>query len=806
MMSDAGIVDQGRHDEFVAHLSEVLLPGLSLGMFLPLLVARDPVVFLGHLVWGLPVGILTVAAFVAGTRLALLSRGTPTDMLRAVPALLNPLAWLNFGPLVFFVPVPAIPFLLAAPVLGTLWCRTIAFLAEAGIPKSSLERGSLLTLFLAAFFLLFQVNISHDAFQYLGLLVSVGCGFDLDLFREAYLLNSDRFYNPFALHSARYLGVPLLEAPFWIAGHLAAVVLRLFGSLHPANGMSYTELLATSLASTFFGLGALLLMYLLCREFFSRRISLLATVGCWLASPLIFFTFVWNGWPHPFNTCLIALFLLLWRRTGPGRNSSEYALLGIVGGILVLIRPTNAILAIFPLADMALVCRQPGDTWQKRLAGPLLGLAAAVFVFSPQLTLWKTVAGSFFSGPYREVGDFFDWLHPDFSGPLFATSQHGLFAWSPLLLPAALGLWWLAWRDRRTGALLVLFAFLHLLIYASWSVWWSGIGFSNRFFTELTPIFALGLAGLLEKASSRPRIFRAAAAVLSLFALGNLFLIGEYRAGLVPYGIPAPGQTVNRPLTAADILGRHLFDFPDRFFSLFHSQWSNDSFFPEILGNSLRSPLQGIAVLAVFLAAACGFLFLTRRLLRPEAGACWGGRHRWALMALLVVPALHLLILEAGRHTHPPGRFYRFDALDQTVSRSAEDTFYLSTCPFPVVSLDLLSYLVYGHSIRQDTPVAEVSVFDREGRRFDFLLRAGVETAEHSYLRPESIRDIRHGVGRTDVVRSSMTRLYSRHAFPLQTYHCALMLPEPVTVREVRVRYLHDQGELVVTDLFMRDI
>lgn len=788
-------------------IREVLLPGLSLGMFLPLLVTRDPVVFPGHLAWGLPAGILTASAFVAGMRRLLLRRGTAPECAGSIPALLTPLAWLNLGPLVFFVPVPAIPFLLAAPVLGTIFCRTVASLDEAGVPKPFLERGTLLTIFLAAFFVLFQVNIIHDAFQYLGLLVSVGSGFDLDLYREAYLLNTDRFYNPFALHSARYLGVPLLEAPFWIAGRLLALFMRLCGFFHPATGMSYPEQLMTSLASPFFGLGALLLMYLLSREFFSRRISLLATAGYWLASPLIFFTFVWNGWPHPFNTCLTALFLLIWRRTGPERSTGEYGLLGLVGGVLLLIRPTNAVLAIFPLADALLAGRRSGAAWPKRLAGPLLGLAAAAFVFSPQLTLWKAVSGSLLAGPYREVGDFFDWLHPDFSGPLFATAQHGLFAWSPLLLPATLGLWWLARRDRRTGVLMALSAFLHLLVYASWSVWWSGIGFSNRFFTELSPVFVLGLAALLERAASRPLLARAAAAVLSLFALANLFLIGEYRAGLVPYGIPAPGQVVDRPLTAAGILGRHLFDFPDRFSSLLRSQWSNESFFPELLGNALRSnlPVQGLTALLVFLAAAAGFLFLTRLLLSSKAGTRLGRPRRWALAALMMVPALHLLLLGAGRHTIPPGRFYRFDAQDQPVSRPAEDAHYQSTAPFPVVSLDLLSYLAYGHDIRQDTPVAEVAVFDREGRRFDFQVRAGLETAEQSYLRPGFTRGIQHGIERTDVVRSFPTRAYSRHLYPALVYHCTLTLPELVTVREVRVRYLHDRGELVISDLFMRD-
>ena len=98
-----------------------------------------------------------------------------------------------------------------------------------------------------------------------------------------------------------------------------------------------------------------------------------------------------------------------------------------------------------------------------------------------------------------------------------------------------------------------------------------------------------------------------------------------------------------------------------------------------------------------------------------------------------------------------------------------------------------------------------MSVFDTEGRRFDFQLRAGVDTAEQSYLRPPYTRAIRHTIESTAVVRATPTQDYSRSRYPALTYHTVLALPELTTVREVRVRYLHERGELVISDLFMRD-
>ena len=787
-----------------------VLPGLTLGLFTPLLFTRSIAYYPVLLLYSIPVSFILLYGFSRGL-LKLIAQQSPSagEARERISAVLSPLVLLNFSAAVFIIPVPAIPFFLAAIAFGLVFFRTAELFKQLHIFSSAdLECALFIVPFAGCFFVLFQVNVIHDAFQYLATLVSVVKDFDLNFYNELYLQNAYRFYNPATLNSARYLGVPLLEVPFFAVGELLARVMALLGSYHAPNGMTFPYLFMVSLSATFFGLGAVLLIYLLCREFFPRSTSLLATIGCWLASPLVFFTFCWNGWPHPFNTFFSALFLLYWKRTLGSRTAKDWIGLGSIGGILCLIRPTNAVLALFPAWEI-IQCLRSKKPFISTMAGPLLGTLPVILLFSLQLIIWKCISGNWWSGPYQEIGDYFDWLHPNFFGTLFSTTQHGLFAWSPLLLPAALGLLLLAKKDRAFGALAMVCAVVHTYIYSAWSVWWTGIGFSNRFFIELIPLLVPGLAALIEKAEEKKYLSREfIVALLSFAAVWNIFLIGAYRVTSVPYGIFEPARIIDNPLTIGELIRQQLFIFPEKISSLFTAQWSQENFFTDrlIYAVLLKNPLEAIVTLSVFVLLVALFLLLIRFFLRPDAGA----RLHKALTPLLcgaagAVVVTHIVILGAHRNTIPFGHIYNVDAIDVLVRQPAEDTWFQSIYNHPVIKIDMTSYLIYGFKIRQGDAVAMVSVYDQEGRQFDCFIRAGIDTAEYSYLRPKIINDIEHSIEQATIVREESTRAYSRSVYSGITCVSQLQLPEPVTVKKIRVRSIREGAQLVITDIFLRD-
>jgi hypothetical protein len=123
---------------------------------------------------------------------------------------------------------------------------------------------------------------------------------------------------------------------------------------------------------------------------------------------------------------------------------------------------------------------------------------------------------------------------PSFLDSLFS-SRHGLLFWSPVLTIALAGLVLRAARGHRDGlGALIALAVLDLA-NASLRPWWSG-GFANARFLPALPLFALGLATMLDllQRTAQRRPLRLAALAGALLVLWNLLLMAQYRAELIP--------------------------------------------------------------------------------------------------------------------------------------------------------------------------------------------------------------------------------------------------------------------------------
>ena len=142
---------------------------------------------------------------------------------------------------------------------------------------------------------------------------------------------------------------------------------------------------------------------------------------------------------------------------------------------------------------------------------------------------------------------------PSVLDSLFA-SRHGVLFWTPLLTLALVGLVLRAARGHRDalGALSALS--LLALVNASLRPWWSG-GFGNARFLPALPLFALGLATLLEglRTLAERRPLRVAALAGALLVAWNLLLMAQYRAELIPrddtVSFPAVAENSARLLT-----------------------------------------------------------------------------------------------------------------------------------------------------------------------------------------------------------------------------------------------------------------
>lgn len=155
--------------------------------------------------------------------------------------------------------------------------------------------------------------------------------------------------------------------------------------------------------------------------------------------------------------------------------------------------------------------------------------------------MYRILHGTF--GPTPFVVDKFA-SYPIHAGEVLFSGFHGLFSWSPITLVGVLGLIALARRSGRLSlALFAVFA-AQVAVVGSYDTWWGGASFGARRFINCMPIFALGLAALLDRL--RPQAHRVMVGVIALLILWNFGLAVQYGTGLIPRDQPVEMMTIVR--------------------------------------------------------------------------------------------------------------------------------------------------------------------------------------------------------------------------------------------------------------------
>ncbi len=217
-------------------------------------------------------------------------------------------------------------------------------------------------------------------------------------------------------------------------------------------------------------------------------------------------------------------------------------LLGLVGGLIGLVRlPNLVLLAFYPLygvysgATLAARARLLRARW---LDVTLVVVVAALVVL-PQLLLFSAAAGTIWSNPYGpflarfRIRRAFDFGAPRVVEVLFSPAK-GLFFWSPILALSVAG-FLLCWR-RILPFLLPALLFIAVQVYviASWYDWQLGGSFGHRGFTETLAILAIPMAALFEWVRGRPRLAAAVAAFAVLAVALTLAQMLQYWLGILP--------------------------------------------------------------------------------------------------------------------------------------------------------------------------------------------------------------------------------------------------------------------------------
>jgi hypothetical protein len=319
-----------------------------------------------------------------------------------------------------------------------------------------------------------------------------------------------------------------MMAPFFFAAHAASVV---FGALTDGFAPLYQAFAA--LAGLFYGwLGVRALRRVLEPRFDARAVT-------WTLAGVVFGTnlfhyFTWEStYSHAYSFFLIAILVeavLRWHAEPSWRQS---ALLGVISGMIVLVRPTNACALLYvPL--YGLTSRR---AFLRRVPHMALMAAITAGMFTIQLCYWHHVTSHWLVFSY--LGESFHWLSPK---PLhvLVSFKKGLFVWAPILAAAVVGLW----RARRDSlrALFVAIStvlLVHLWIVSSWWCWWYGVSLGHRAFTEFVPFFALGLGVFVERGlAAEPAVALRTRRVYGVLVGYGVLMTVLYWTGILPFAGP----------------------------------------------------------------------------------------------------------------------------------------------------------------------------------------------------------------------------------------------------------------------------
>lgn len=378
-------------------------------------------------------------------------------------------------------------------------------------------------------------------------------------------------YPGTGLPTNRYgIGTSLFWSPFVIPLHY------LLNMIDPGSadtlGRPYEW--AVSIGTLFWGSFGLWLLYRRMRKDAPRWACSLALFGVIFATPLGFYLYAHGSMSHGISFFLAVCSLLQFERTWHQPAPESMALCGLIMSLLVMTRFQDITWSI--VVGIALVVRMfTYKTKRNKINNnPYIGLLSMALIgfltFLPQMLTWKILYGSILSGPtpYLEgsAGEFSYW--PYHLIAVLISERGGVIAWHPLYAFAICGLALSFFKKDAYWiiALVGLIGFVaQLYLISSWSIWWAGASFGNRFFISSLPFLIFGLITLILQISKS--VGRSVAIIgVALLGIWNMGLLLQYFAQMVPREDEIPWSQV---------IKQNLFDIPQYIWEKLYNIISN---------------------------------------------------------------------------------------------------------------------------------------------------------------------------------------------------------------------------------------
>lgn len=314
-------------------------------------------------------------------------------------------------------------------------------------------------------------------------------------------------------------GTAIMEMPLFLLFHGYTLLAKEF----PADGYSppYVESICLS---TFLWV---IIGFLFLRKFLLRYFSEAATAITILliafGTNLYFYTVFTPGMSHPFSFAMFCMLLYFTDKLYETGKAKYFIAVGLILGMIALIRPTNLVVAIIPfgwslpngpLADRIKFIKS-------HISAVLAAVGAFLLLAGIQVAYYRYTSGEWFHYSYE--GERFIFSSPQIMLGLFSYEK-GWYIYTPIAFIATIGLIAYFFKNTRMAFTIFLYMAINVYVIFSWEQWFYGGGFSCRPLIEAMAIMAIPLAYLVQRLFSTIKLARVLSIVIfSVFITLNMF-------------------------------------------------------------------------------------------------------------------------------------------------------------------------------------------------------------------------------------------------------------------------------------------
>ncbi len=325
------------------------------------------------------------------------------------------------------------------------------------------------------------------------------------------------------------MGLSILYAPFFFAGHLSAKLLN-----YTADGYTMPYLFFLSFSGVFYAFIGLLFLEKTLKIYFSSLITSMVILSVGLATNLYFYTVYEGPLAHAHNFFLISVFLyysIRWHEKTDYRTS---IMLGFLFGLIFLIRPVNALVILIPVLYGIKDFKSLTSKIKLIFSNYLKILVALFFAFAailPQLIFWKSISGNWFVYTYGKESFYFS--NPHIVEGLISY-RNGWLLYTPIMLFSIAGIFFLKKYLDELKLSIILFFCVNVYVVFSWWCWWYG-GFSIRAMVDCYGILCIPQGAFYAKMLNIKYFKYLIFAVFAVFVYLNIFQTMQYTYLYVHY-------------------------------------------------------------------------------------------------------------------------------------------------------------------------------------------------------------------------------------------------------------------------------